>query len=497
MSAYNFENPTRQSKKGIIVIFGLNFYAGTKQSILFISLFFLSYLKNQSYASNPYFLLSCCLFIFFMILHAVLKYYNFKFHVTEEYFILNQGILNKEKISISKTKIQNVYIKQNLIQQVINVVSLSIETAGDEDTEIEIHALSADSAIELKKVLLKKSVAFGFHSEINYPEKVSIYHKASIKKLLLEGISENHYKSFILILFFLSATYYDLKDFLDPLILTKTDSIFFNLNMYQFSRDIIFNCLLIFSLFILVVLFSVVKTFIENFDLTVSNNTNGLEISKGLFNKINLGLLPSRIQNTTIITNRLKQFFGLYKLTFTQAMVNKKQRKNLKIIGLNEFQVSELLLKFYPKIFDVIEKRKPESYFIYKSLMYYLVLILIVNLVFFFLPYMFCFINIPVIFLFVLNIIYGYKKSYYSIDDSYLVLGSGNFINTQKDILELHKIQAVSLKQTIFQKRRRLASVEVFSASNNLEIPHIKLEVAKQIVNYMLYKVESTPKDWM
>ncbi|MEN8884933.1 MAG: PH domain-containing protein [Winogradskyella sp.] len=33
---------------------------------------------------------------------------------------------NKEEISVSTSKIQNVYIKQNVLQQIINVVSLSI-----------------------------------------------------------------------------------------------------------------------------------------------------------------------------------------------------------------------------------------------------------------------------------------------------------------------------------------------------------------------------------
>ena len=77
--------------------------------------------------------------VFFLVL-AILKYRNFIFHITDSEFRLDSGIINKENTVIPKLKIQNVSIKQNVIQQLINVVSLTIETAGDDKSEIEINA---------------------------------------------------------------------------------------------------------------------------------------------------------------------------------------------------------------------------------------------------------------------------------------------------------------------------------------------------------------------
>jgi len=152
MSAFNFETPSRQSAKGIIVIFGVSAYKILKGlAIAFIALF-LKYIKSDKSPdlTSPIFILSCIGLVVLFLLIAVLRFLNFKFFIKDNYFFLRKGIFNKEEISISKDKIQNVYIKQNVIQQLINVVSLSIETAGDDKTEIEITALSRDKALVLK-----------------------------------------------------------------------------------------------------------------------------------------------------------------------------------------------------------------------------------------------------------------------------------------------------------------------------------------------------------
>ncbi len=92
--------------------------------------------------------------------------------------------------------------------------------------------------------------------------------------------------------------------------------------------------------------------------------------------------------------------------------------------------------------------------------------------------------------------IYRYKKSYYAIDTNYLTVGSG-FITTKTQILEHHKIQMVNYSQNIFQKLKNTASIKIHTASDSLTIPYIKSKRAQAIVNYLLYKVESSDKDWL
>ncbi len=63
--------------------------------------------------------------------------------------------------------------------------------------------------------------------------------------------------------------------------------------------------------------------------------------------------------------------------------------------------------------------------------------------------------------------------------------------------MELFKIQAVEFRQTIFQKRRKLASLHLMNASGSMTIPFIDENMAKQIYDYLLYHSEISEKKWM
>ena len=64
------------------------------------------------------------------LIRAYLIYKNFQFKIENEHFILKQGILKKTNTSIPFDRIQNINFKQNIIQQIIGVFEVSIETAG-------------------------------------------------------------------------------------------------------------------------------------------------------------------------------------------------------------------------------------------------------------------------------------------------------------------------------------------------------------------------------
>jgi len=95
-----------------------------------------------------------------------------------------------------------------------------------------------------------------------------------------------------------------------------------------------------------------------------------------------------------------------------------------------------------------------------------------------------------------LYVYFAYKKAYYKISKNFVTIGSG-VIDTTTNILEIHKIQAVRLKQTIFQKRSGIASLVISTASKSVTIPYISKLEALSIYNFLLYKVESQDRDWM
>lgn len=498
MKTAEFSSPIRQSVKGILIIFGWQLYKFIRRFfVIFFALIF-SKFKGGNFAgiSTEYIILGLIVVILGLIVFAVLKYLNFKFYVTDDDFYLNSGIVTKDETRISKSKIQNVYIKQNFLQQIINVVSLTIETAGDNKSEIEINALDRPQALRLKKELfnnLKSELLIAEEPQIQ--EK--IYFKASPKRLLLEGVSQNHLRSLAIIAAFFFGLFQEFKDFFDESTIKDTVGNRLNFENETIESIILFNIIAFLVLIFVSIVFSIAKTFIVNFNLKVIENNTTIEINKGLFNKIALSLTPSRIQSISISTNRVKRYFGLHRLAVKQAMVNKKLQSNFSIVGIDRNQTEYLVRKLFSDYSENEEKHKPDAHF--KRILFArgLIIIAIINvvvyLVFDFQALLINFLLMPYMVLFVFT---RYRKSYFSIDEEYLTLGKG-FVDTTTQIMELHKIQSVEITQTFFQRRREVASIKVATASKALVILHIPLEKAKQLTNFMLFKVESQNRNWM
>lgn len=497
METTDFSQPRRQSTKGIIIIFGFNTFKFFKKFFVIFIAFGLSLAKKNSFLNlTPTMILLIIIGVLIIILViAILKYLNFKFHLSKDDFHLATGILNKDNIIIPKSKIQNVYIKQNFLQQLINVVSLNIETAGDNKSEIEISALDKPTALRLKEELFNRGHINS--DQVKDIEREKIFFRVSLKRLILEGISQNHLKSFAIITSFIFGLYYEFKEYLKDFRLRERIERFVDLNDESLYNIIVISLAIVviglmFSLF-----FSIVKTFVTNFNLEVVENQKTIEINKGLFNKVSLSLIPSRIQNLVIKTNRIKQYFGLYTLSVKQAMVNAKQRKNFVIVALDKQQVDYLVNKLLDKYTGFINACKPHSYYKRILALHMLMLTVLFNiLAFFIFGKDMWWINLIMIPLSVLYVYFGYKKAYYKINDEFITIGSG-VIDTTTNILEIHKIQAIKLKQNIFQKRKQIASIVIYTASKAVIIPYIKEKDAKYIYDFLLFKVESKDKDWM
>jgi len=496
MVVFDFTEPARQSPKGILVIFGFKAFKFLKSFFILFVAYGISLFQNNTIGISPTVLgLGFVAFLVLLLIYAILNYLNFKFHVSADDFHLNTGILNKDNTIIPKSKIQNVYIKQNFLQQIINVVSLNIETAGDNKSEIEISALDKPTALALKKQLFAREPLADATKEITKEDEV--FFRASLKRLLLEGVSQNHFKSFLIIASFMVGLYSEFEKYLEKLQLSERIEGAVNFDKQTLVNIFIFYLFIALLLLLVSLVFSVVKTLIVNFNLEVVEREHTLEINKGLFNKMSLTLTPSRIQNLVVKTNRVKAYFNLYGLNVMQAMVNKKQQKNFAMVAMEKEQLQHLIQKLLKTYSAATEKHKPAPY--YKRILWLrlVVFFAILNLpAYFVFGTYFWMINIVFLCFALLYVHVKFKKAHFQISAEHISIGSG-FIETVTNILEIHKIQALKLQQSIFQKRNGIASVVIATASKSVVIPYIKEAEANEIYNYLLFILESQDRDWM
>jgi len=58
------------------------------------------------------------------------------------------------------------------------------------------------------------------------------------------------------------------------------------------------------------------------------------------------------------------------------------------------------------------------------------------------------------------------------------------------------KVQRVTVSQSPLQRRKNLATLRVYMASGSVRVPFIERELARQLRDIILYKVESSNKAW-
>lgn len=497
MNNQDFSIPQRQSVKGIVIIFGLQVFKFLRQSFALIFLAIFSFVRKGDVFGMSFsqIILITLLVLIIFLISAIVRYLYFKFYISGEGFHLDTGLFNKERTIIPRSKIQNIYIKQNVLQQLINVVAFSIETAGDNKSEIEIKALDRATALAMKKALLSQKTTTETISE----KQDEIYFKVSLKKLLLEGVGQNHLKSMAIILAFISGIYFQIKDIIEGASLEDQllNEVTGNVDYSSFFSMLIFNTILLVGFLILAFLFSLLKTVIVNYKLQVIEHDQTIEISKGLLNKVSVNLHPSRIQNIIITHNRIKRFFGLYTLEAKQAMTDQKKAHNLSIIALSKDQIIYLTQKLYEEFETIEEKFKPTFYFIRIKIIQSLLMLIGLNIGVFFSElinlWVLNVLLIPVLYLYIIT---TYRKANFGVNDNFLIVESG-FIETKTQIVQHHKIQSVVMYQSYFMKRRNVASLYVYNASGNVALKYIKEETARELHNFLLYKVETTKKNWM
>ncbi|NOR66893.1 MAG: PH domain-containing protein, partial [Woeseiaceae bacterium] len=90
---------------------------------------------------------------------------------------------------------------------------------------------------------------------------------------------------------------------------------------------------------------------------------------------------------------------------------------------------------------------------------------------------------------------WSWRRAGYLCSEEGFVRRSG-VIGYRSVALLYRKVQRVTVTQSRYQRRKGLASLRVYMASGSVRIPYIEHATAKQLRDYILYKVESSQQAW-
>ncbi|MCX2451925.1 PH domain-containing protein [Pedobacter sp. PLR] len=529
----NFSEPKRQSAVGVVVMFLSNLQGSIRVLIFPIILLVV---RSKSISAG-YLLSGILAFLIILAIYSYLSYLKFTFFLDEEKqeFVIQKGILNRENLIIRLDKIQQVNINQSLIQRIVGVYSLEIDTAGSDKKEAHIKAIDHQAATILREKLLSRTfqadlanaeatsadyagtdhgstdlasteknyTTGGFASQTNPGRQHSSpLLKLSSSSLFKIGLTSNYGASIALLTGFIFAIIEATKNYTEAFKLEHNP-------ISQLSTKglgLLSLCVFLIIALLIVLGTNLIRTFIKYFDFEIRKEKNFLSIHSGLFDKKHTLLKPARVQISSYSQNYFQKKLNLINLRFKQAAfstaadTDKDDKKHdIEVPGCDEREKNEILKMIYNRLPVQGTAFIPNYRFLFLTVM---LRIVIPGLIFLaiaaLLPSLqrYLWLIIPYTILVGTALYFEYAHHRLYVSEDFIIKKSGIW-DIEYQTLEAHKIQKITTKQYFWHKKADIGHLILHTAAGTLHFKYGKYADIHHMVNYWLYKVESGKKDWM
>lgn len=495
----DFSQPQRQSLPGILVMFA-NSLQKSVRALWPILLIWL--VKFDSLNKLVFFGSFAGVFVVIGII-SYLQYLFFTFHIDEDNdeFVIQKGVFDKTRITIQLHKIQQVNINQSLIQRLVGVHKLEIQTAGSDKKEASISAISHDLATFLKERLINHSQ----QETIEYTEKVteqitpSSFIKIGLPSLIKIGFTSNYIKSFALIFLFFTTIIENLQQLNSEVIDEVEVTNYFN------TLPIYSSLFIIISFFIaLILLVNLVRTILKYFDFTIQKSKQAIIISYGLLSTKNTLLNPNKVQKIKITQNYFQKKLDVTTIGIHQASsdVEKvKEKDQIEVPGCTEYERDAILKLLLEQLPQKGKEYLPNWRKLAVNTFFFLLVPIFTTL---FLNYKTEFVtwtewsiytSIFCVFAGIM-LCFSFKNYKLFVSNDFIIKQNGAW-DIDTTIIEPYKIQAIETQQFFWQKATNIGSVTLSTAGGTLSFTTGNYSEIKELVNYWLYEVETWEKNWI
>lgn len=93
------------------------------------------------------------------VAYGLAYYYRFEYELTRDTFDLSSGVFSRRSREIPFGRIQNVDVRQGVVQQLLGVAVVTVETAGGGETEAQLNVVGEDEANRLRREIRRLTAA--------------------------------------------------------------------------------------------------------------------------------------------------------------------------------------------------------------------------------------------------------------------------------------------------------------------------------------------------
>lgn len=494
----DFSQPQRQSVQGILIMFADNVqkFIRAMWAPLLILL-----IKPERWNFWLLGIFLLVLAVFAVIAYVQYRNFTFLLNLKQREFIIQKGVITKSNITIQLDKIQQVNINQTLVQKLVNVYSVDIDTAGSQKKEVSIRAVDHALALHLKESLLSNLTSGATIQSVSATEEATPIVKVSPLTLLKVGLTSHYGRSIALMLGFFFYLWEGLRDFSNVAEMDENEVT----GIVQQALTHLSYSILILGALVVLLLLNVGRTFFKFFDLHMSRHNGALQLNYGLVAKKNTLLKPVKVQVTHINQNYFQRKLNLSNLLIKQAssteIDNQENKKSdIEIPGSSADERRQVLQMIYGKKELPELEFKPNYRYVIRAILFtlpslfalfgvlYFINIIEPNDTLLFFPFLLVFAGVIIYF--------KYQNYRMYISEDFIMLKS-NAWDVDYEIIEPYKLQGISVTQYPWHYAPDVAHITFHTAAGDLQFDFAPYGELKPFINRWLFEVERSQKRWM
>ena len=431
---------------------------------------------------------------------AILQFWFYRFNVQENKILINEGVFKKKQRILGFERIQNINIIQPFYFKPFALVTLQLETAGSKGNEADLAGISRELAEEIKQTVLEvKSQAVKVNEtlDVQQENEQDILAVCDLKQLIQYGVTSNGMFWFLV---FIAPFMGMLNEILEKWIGEENIKAVVEYLGGGVQGGVFLAVITFLTLLLGMLLFSILGSIVRyyNYELTLKDNT--LKRHSGFLSTHEESAKLPKIQAFVRQTNFIGKWLSVENIVLKQASGQTNQqnaRAGLFVIPTRTKQQSEELLLECLNFKDTLSKAKRISrrYILKNWLIWSIIPLGFCSILYFLHENYLAF--LPMLLSPILAAIFyqRWKNFRYQTGKEFGVFRSG-FWGYKKITFPLFKAQRVIISQSLLQKRKGLANLTIFLASEKVTIPYIPMSVATGWFDKISAQVETTNKNW-
>ena len=426
-----------------------------------------------------------------LLVAGIIKWKRFVYWFEEGELRIEYGLIIKKKRYIPFDRIQSLNYTEGIFHRPLGLVKVKVETAGSGkigEAEAELTAIPRIDADRIEKKMEEAkrgiqqvdeaSLENGIEEEVPMPKKpIRKIYRMNMRELLVLATTSGGIGVVV------SAVAVFLSQFAE---LIPYDAIYEEVMLFLRFGYVIIAFLVFFGLLI-AWLISVLLTLIANYQFTIQRDEDHIYISRGLLEKKKVSVPFKRIQGIKITQNPLRELFGYATVTVESAggSVGDKDEKIRLFPLAKKKDIVPILEDLFPDMDwspEMVRAPKRSVHFYYRLDLLWMVPVL-GAISYLFYPYgLLSLIVVPFI---VLIGIWQHRTAGYALGDRQLTMV---FRGVSKHTFYMMKkrVQAVEVSQSVFQRRKGIASIQATIKSGMLgetaRVEHMEKDDASDIL---------------